>query len=653
MRPPPMLGSAKVKLSSHRGAINTVTPGKSPASFLVLLLTLLVFSITSGAAQAAPEPSGDILQQGLHYYRIGELDQALALLLDLMAEQPDSTQEPEAALILSRIYYQRGDYEQTLHYLQSIPTALRASESRLLEGAALTKLGRSEEGRALLSSLDETNLSRNQQGQRLAALAEGHFDQQHWLQGLYFIHTYLPLSVNQTQADHLIKLAENVIREQLSPAQLAEAAFMFSGSAVGQTAGLQLALSHWQAGDTVTARRHVEAILQQPNAFPGREEAVRLRDRLAGAPINSRVIGVILPLSGRYAAFGKAVRRGMELALEQHGNSEYPMRFLFKDSGGDPDQSSRAVSELANAEQALAVIGPLTGAAAEAAAARAQLERLPLLTLSQRSGLAEVGPYVFRTSLTSAMQARSLARYAIEERGLRTFAVLAPDSRLGQEMHKHFVAEVGRLGGTIVAYRSYGTDATDFRRQILLLKGEDPDAPEPSKPEDSLDPASSKEELLELPFEALFIPDYAERVGLIAPQLAYYGVQDVALLGINGWNDPELLRLGGRYVEGAVFTDGFYRYSPYPFVQDFVNSYFERFGAEPTILEAQGYDAAGILLAQLSRSESLTRDDLRNALGRLQNYPGVAGATSFDVQGDAQKVLFLLQVQNGNIVQIN
>jgi hypothetical protein len=37
----------------------------------------------------------------------------------------------------------------------------------------------------------------------------------------------------------------------------------------------------------------------------------------------------------------------------------------------------------------------------------------------------------------------------------------------------------------------------------------------------------------------------------------------------------------------------------------------------------------------------------------LQNYPGITGATTFDFQGDADKVLFLLQVKNGNIVQIN
>jgi ABC-type branched-subunit amino acid transport system substrate-binding protein len=527
---------------------------------------------------------------------------------------------------------------------------LRGSETRLLEGTALIRLGRSEEGLARLTEVDDSRLSRTDQGRRLAGLATGHLDQQHWFQALYFIHAYLPLAVDKEQTERLLRRTGEVVTEQLSEAQLAEAAFMFQGLAVGQAADLQLALRSWRAGDQPAARRQIETVLQYPNAFPGREEAVKLRDRLFGAPVKNRVLGVILPLSGRYAAFGKAVRRGMELALEQLGSAEYPVKLLFRDSAGEADRSARAVSELANTEQVLAVLGPLTGTAAEAAAARAQLERLPLLTLSQHSGLAETGPYVFRSSLTSALQARTLARYAIEERGLHTFAVLAPDNRLGREMSSRFAAEIEQRGGVIVAERRYAADATDFRRQILLLKGEDPDAPEPPE-----QPAATEaeQELPALPFEALFIPDYAERVGLIAPQLAYYGVRDVALLGINGWNDPELLRLAEGYVEGAVFSDGFYRYSPYPFVQAFVNSYFERYGAEPTILEAQGYDAAGILLAQLSRGEQLSRDDLRNALSQLQNYPGVAGATSFDAQGDAQKVLFLLQVQKGNIVQIN
>lgn len=185
--------------------------------------------------------------------------------------------------------------------------------------------------------------------------------------------------------------------------------------------------------------------------------------------------------------------------------------------------------------------------------------------------------------------------------------------------------------------------------------GEDPDASEDP-------PEMTEEEMLadlfvpEFPaveFDALFIPDYADMVGMIAPQLPFYGIEETPLLGINGWNSPELIRNAGRYVEGAVFVDGFFRYSSYPFVEDFVRLYFEKYGEEPSILEAQGFDVAGMLLAILDRPGVNTREDVRLALSTLRNYPGVTGATSFDYLGEAEKLLFLLQVRNGNIVQIN
>jgi branched-chain amino acid transport system substrate-binding protein len=232
-----------------------------------------------------------------------------------------------------------------------------------------------------------------------------------------------------------------------------------------------------------------------------------------------------------------------------------------------------------------------------------------------------------------------------------TFAILYPENKLGQDMADLFTREVERRGGHIAAAQSYAEDATDFGRQIKLLKGENPDEPEPPAPPGGA--ASTEKEKPSLGFDALFIPDYADRVGLIAPQLAFYGIEGLPLLGINGWNSPDLIRLAGRYVEGAVFVDGFFRSSPNPTVKDFVSLYFEKYGEEPTILEAQGFDVADILLSLLDNPEIHSRDDLRQALAGLQNYPGVTGASSFDSDGDVEKGLFLLKVENGNIVQIN
>jgi ABC-type branched-subunit amino acid transport system substrate-binding protein len=258
--------------------------------------------------------------------------------------------------------------------------------------------------------------------------------------------------------------------------------------------------------------------------------------------------------------------------------------------------------------------------------------------MSQKDGLAATSLYVFRNSLTPQLQVRTLVNYAMEDRGFWQFGILSPQTRQGEQFAELFRKEVIRRGGEIIAEQSYLTDQTDFRSEVRRLQG--------------LDPSKTKADIPP-PFQALFLPDYADRIKLIAPQLAFYGLEGVQLLGPSGWNDAELPRLTHPFLEGAVFTDGFFAYSDYPFVQEFVEHYFSRYGEEPTFLEAQGYDIAGILLSLLSDARVRSREDLRRALAQLQNYPGVTGATRFDFIGEADKILFLLQVQKGKFVQIN
>ncbi|NIQ12675.1 MAG: penicillin-binding protein activator, partial [Gammaproteobacteria bacterium] len=335
-----------------------------------------------------------------------------------------------------------------------------------------------------------------------------------------------------------------------------------------------------------------------------------------------------------------------------------PVRFIFRDTNGDEVVASQQLAELAISDRVMGVAGPLVGNAAEGAVQRANQERVPLLTMSQREGLAASSLYVFRNSLTPQLQVKALVDYAFDTQGFTTFGILNPQNRQGELFAELFRDEVWRRGGEIIAEQSYETDQTDFRYQVRLLQGLDPNAPDEDEVEaEEVDPndpeATIEKEEEPPPFEALFIPDYADRISLIAPQVAFYGLENIQLLGTNGWNDEELPRLARQFVEGAVFTDSFFLRSSYPFIQDFVAKFFNKYGEEPTILEAQGYDVAGILLTLLNDSRVNSREELRRALAQLQNFPGVTGATRFDLIGEADKVLYLLQVQNGIIKQIN
>jgi ABC-type branched-subunit amino acid transport system substrate-binding protein len=628
------------------------------AQLILFAFLLLPVLSASGASSVVPGQGRNTameqqeLERAKNDLDAGREDEALMVLRGFVVRYPSSPQVATANFWLAKIFYQRQQYQEARLYLERVPATNRPDVTlfkRLLDVSD----GDVEAGMEGLRALADGELSAEERLLRDQALAAALQTLGQPLQALIYLHRLSQQLADQRQQQVLQQAHE--LLTNLETAELDEAAFMLRGTAVGQDAGLQQARRMLADGRQDAALARVQAVVFDPSPFPYRAEAVALLDRLTGQPWLQRAIGVLLPLSGRYATFGGLLQRGMDLALELHNQSHTPVRLIYRDVGQGPDQAAAEVARLANEDRVMALAGPITGLSAEAAARRAELERVPLLALSQRPGLPQLGFYVFRDSLTARLQAKALAQHAVVEQGLSSFAVLYPENRLGAEMAQMFAEEVLALGGLVIARESYPEDATDFRRQVRLLMGEDPGAP--------MDPPemTEKEMLADLfqpdfppvDFDGLFIPDYADKIGLIAPQLPFYGIEGVQLLGINGWNSPELIRNAGTSVEGAIFVDGFFRYSSYPFVREFVDLFFEKYGEEPSILEAQGFDVANILLSLLDRPDVASRETLRLALSQLQGYPGVTGATSFDPQGEAEKVLFLLQIQNGHIVQIN
>lgn len=580
-------------------------------------------------------PATDPLVRSLELYRAGRSEEAVRLLRGLVVTETAVDRQVAALLTLGRIYHDLGQYREALLYLQRIPATKRSPQVQLLEGAVRIAQGEAAMAVPLLKGLEGSGLTPGDERLRLQALADGATRLNQPLQALFFL--YRALSQPQlTDPGPLLQQGHGLL-QRLQESELAEAAFMFAGSPLGEDARLQLAKGMLARNDPAAARAQLEAVLAGGVAFPWREEARQLLAGLSGpqAAVAPRSIGVALPLSGRYGPFGEQVRRGMELALELRPLNP-PLQLDIRDSAGDAGTAARLVSTLARSPQILALAGPLTGSEAAAAAVQAQKERLPLLTLSQRDGLAETGDMVFRNSMTGRLQVQALLRHAMDGQGLRRFAILFPENRSGQEFRDLFTQGVKLRGGAVVASQGYAESETDLRSQIRRLQGLEPNAADPGK--------------VKAKFDALFIPDYADRIGQLVPQLGFYGFEPVQLLGINGWNSPDLVRIGGAAVEGAVFVDGFFRDSPAPAVRSFVERYLQKYGEEPSILAAQGFDIVGMLLTALEAPGVRSREELRQALAGLQNYPGVTGTTSFDSQGDAAKGLFLLQVRDGQIV---
>src|SRR5262249_40199727 len=147
-------------------------------------------------------------------------------------------------------------------------------------------------------------------------------------------------------------------------------------------------------------------------------------------------------------------------------------------------------------------------------------------------------------------------------------------------------------------------------------------------------------------FDALYIPASHENEVGIAAQLAYHEVTGPRLLGAEGWYDPQLVRLGGKPLEGALFAAHFYPERPVPYVRAFPDRYEATFGGIPDAFAAQGYDAASLVLAQLAHGRD-DRKDVRDGLHKVASFPGVSGVISIGADGNAHKRPFLLGIEHG------
>ncbi len=339
-------------------------------------------------------------------------------------------------------------------------------------------------------------------------------------------------------------------------------------------------------------------------------------------------IGCILPLSGKFEPYGKQALRGIKLAerLFLSNLRSSPLKLIVEDSKGNSKVGKQAVKKLAK-EGVVAILGPLGGSEVLATAEKAQKLDIPIMTLTQRDRITQIGDFVFRNFLTPNAQIETLATYVTQSLGLMNFAILYPNNSYGHKFKTLFQNAVVKNGGIVVVAECYSSHETDFRETIQRLSN--------------------------TPFEAVFIPDDYQKIAIIAPQFTYCDVMDIRFLGTNLWNAQRLVDMAGEHLQGAIFVDGFFKDAPSATVQHFVENFYLTFWEEPKFLEAQAYDAMCILIMLLRNGAISSRKDLRDALYEVRNFDGVTGTTSFTRTGDVEKKPFILTIRGNKIFLLN
>ncbi|MBW1979878.1 MAG: penicillin-binding protein activator [Deltaproteobacteria bacterium] len=615
------------------------------------------------------------LAQAEEAYKQGDLAEASTRYQQLAMSFPHTPEAVKALLRQGQIAFQQSRYSEALAQFKKVielaPPGEESKEARLGALRCYLKLERFEEarqvGKPLFDHLVETT--------RREEVAESMGDASAALDDPEAAVSWYGKAYDLADEEIRTELAENTKTqvEKLSSDSLQALLEEYPAQFPSLLLQTRLARVEMESGELGRARDRLEQLMKDnPQEAMLPEWQGMLATIQEWLQVDMHRVGCLLPLSGPYQSYGDQVLRGISMAYQEVNSSaaadHQGIEVVVYDSGRDASAVAAAVHELVMTHRVAAILGPLSRKSAETAAEEAQRLKVPIITLTQKEGISKIGEYVFRDALTNEDQARALARYAILGLGYKRFAILYPRDNYGNRLMNLFWDELDNLGAEVRGVESYEPSQTDFADQIKKLVGLYYPRPEieATEPEAVLqektiageaEKAKSEGEQAEEPlpivdFEAVFIPDSYDKVGLIAPQLVYYDVTGVKLLGTNLWNSPKLLEMAGPYVQGAVFVDGFFADSRLPLSREFSKNYQEIFGVKPGYPAAQGYDAFRLLMEALNRPGVVSRPQLRNSIASIRGFFGVEGNGSVSPSGVVEKPPTFITIKKNHMEQL-
>ncbi|MBI4805926.1 MAG: ABC transporter substrate-binding protein [Desulfovibrio sp.] len=340
-------------------------------------------------------------------------------------------------------------------------------------------------------------------------------------------------------------------------------------------------------------------------------------------------LGYVSSLSGKYSALAVAGRDGAVLAVEhlnaRGGVSGRPVRLLILDDGFDAEMARQSVRQLAE-QNACAVIGPFASTMARPMiAASRELDMLLVSPTASSDEFSGKDDLFIRMAPTTADCSVELGSYCAGPLKLKSLAALVDTTNEAYTASAVRNTKKGFLnaGGTNFSIIEY-----DARQAPSFMD-------------------LAKEALASNPDGIVLVSSPLDTA--VMCQRLRLNNQAVPLFSSTWGMSVELVRSGGKAVEGVVSIESFDPGSRSPAYQEFSDAFSARFGRAPESSSMFNYEAVMVLARALKREPNARGGQLKNAILENNPHQGLQAEFFLDEFGDAKRPLFLLTVANGRL----
>jgi branched-chain amino acid transport system substrate-binding protein len=350
----------------------------------------------------------------------------------------------------------------------------------------------------------------------------------------------------------------------------------------------------------------------------------------ASSPAKEIRIGLITPLSGDVKTFGESIRNSFIIAVDEAnakgGVAGMKIVYDIQDDKNDATEAANVANLLVNQKGVKAIIGSATSKATIPISDVIQAAKIPAISPSATNPKVTVADgkrkdYMFRACFIDPFQGTVMAKFAKDDLKKGNAAVLFDASNdYSKGIAEFFRDAFRKSGGKVVAFESYGKDDVDFSALLTKVKAANADV--------------------------LFLPDYYNKVGLIAKQVQEKGMK-VQLIGPDGWDSADLVKIGGSAIEGGYFSNHYSPEDKRPEVVAWVKKYKEKHGQVPDALGTLAYDATNLMLEAIRKANSDDPKKIRAALASIKDFKAVSGKSTLDKNGDMIKSAAILKIEGG------
>ena len=339
-------------------------------------------------------------------------------------------------------------------------------------------------------------------------------------------------------------------------------------------------------------------------------------------------IGLVLPMSGPFGAYGKQIEHGVKPWLAQNGDTiaGRKVELIVKDDapGTSGDVSKRMAQELVVRDNVDILAGfGLTPAALAVAPVATEAKRPMVVMNAATSIITEKSPYVVRTSHTLPQATAPIAAWAAKN-GVKTAYTLVADFGPGHDAEAQFKKSFTAAGGRIVGEVRVPVKNPDFAPFLQRIKDVKPEA------------------------VFLFIPPGAETIafmkGFVDRGLAQAGIKIIATGDLT---DEDILDAIGDSALGIISSWHYSEVHNSPENRAYTAAYAKAYPKDrPNFMSVAGYDGMALIAEVLRKTGGSADADKFVAAAKGLSWTSPRGRISIDpVTRDIVQTMYIRKVE--------